>query len=119
MIGYFCCMYYGNVRFSVSVVSCSCADQTSRVNKVKTLEHSLKFLLDCQQPLAALTAQLTADAADDIALQDEAAKLASIIQSRLQATLLNLIKNSSATGKNKYVAVHIQVTFCSIHDTPF
>jgi len=73
------------------------------VNKLKTLEQALKFLLACHQPLSALTAQLIGDAADDdVTLQDEAVKLASIIQSRLQATLLNLVKNSSASGKNRY-----------------
>jgi len=81
------------------VSSCLHVDQTSRVNKVKTLERSLKFLLDCQQSLKALASQL----ADDVTLHDEAVKLASIIESRLQATLLNLIKNSSTTGKNRYV----------------
>jgi len=85
------------------------------VNKVKTLEQSLKFLLDCQQPLTALTVQLTGDAADDVALQDEAMKLASIIQSRLQATLQNLIKNSLTPGKNRYVGMFSQVIyFCNI-----
>jgi len=82
-----------------------CADQTSAVNKVRTLERSLNFLLSCQQPLTALHSQLTDETADDdsATLRDEALKLASIIESRLQATLLNLIKNSSTTGKNRYV----------------
>lgn len=101
-------------------MSCLHVDQTSRVNKVKTLEHSLKFLLDCQQPLSALTVQLTDRAVDDVALQDEAVKLTSIIQTRLQATLLNLIKNSSSTGKNRYVAVRSRVVyFCNIHHPSF
>jgi len=88
-----------------SAVSCLRVDQTSAVNKVRTLERSLNFLLNCQQPLKALHAQLTDDAADDDAtLRDEAVKLASIIESRLQATLLNLVKNLSTTGKNRYVS---------------
>jgi len=72
------------------------------VNKVRTLERSLKFILDCHQSLKALTSQLTDDVADDVTLQDEAVKLASIIESRLLDTLRNLIKNSSATGRNRY-----------------
>ena len=92
-------------------MSCLLVDQTSRVNKLKTLEQSLKFLLDCRQPLTALTAQLTGDAADDVTLQDEAMKLASIIQSRLQSTLLNLVINSSASGKNRYVAMQSLVMY--------
>ena len=85
-------------------------DQTSKVNKVRTLERLLDFLLNCQQPLKALTSQL-ADEAADVTLRDEALKLASIIESRLQATLLNLIKNSSTTGKHKYVHFAIDSTF--------
>jgi len=73
------------------------------VNKVKTLERSLNFLLNCRQPLKALISQLSDDAADDATLRDEALKLASIIEARLQATLLNIMKNLSTTGKNRYV----------------
>jgi len=48
--------------------------------------------------------QLTDDTgADDVTLRDEALKLASIIEARLQATLLNIMKNLSTTGKNRYV----------------
>jgi len=83
-------------------MSCVLVDQTSSVNRLKTLESSLRFLLDCQQPLTSLTSQLTDDAADDVTLHNEAMKLASIIESRLQATLLNLVKNSSTTGKHRY-----------------
>jgi len=76
---------------------------------VKTLERSFKFLLDCQQPLKALTSQLTDDATNDITIQDEAVKLATIIESRLQATLLNLIRNSSTPGRNRYMQLYLLV----------
>jgi len=75
------------------------------VKKIRTLERSLSLLLSCQQPLSALRSQLADDTAPDDAaaasLRDEAVKLASIVESRLHATLLNLIKNLSTTGKNR------------------
>ena len=96
-------VYCGYYDVSV-VINLVCAlDQTSSVNKIKTLERSLTFLLDCQQSLAALSSQLSDDVGDDVTLQDEAMKLATIVESRLQSTLLNLIKNvSAASGKNRY-----------------
>jgi len=101
---------YGNAVLNLSCELLA-VDQTSKVNKVKTLEQSLKFLLDCQQPLASLAVQLTSDATEDVTLQDETVKLASIIQSRLQSTLLNLIKNLSATSKNRSVEMHSHVIY--------
>jgi len=81
-------------------------DQTSCINRIKTLERSLDFLIECRSPLTVVICQLPessagSDALDGSSIQEEAAKLVSIIEARLRATLLALAKISSTQNKNR------------------
>ena len=94
------------------VLMCVCfSDQTSSVNRVKTLERSLDFLIGCHAPLMVVLAQLqdqdsgassSSDSVDSNAIREETAKLLSIIEARLRATLLALVKDSLTLSKLGY-----------------
>jgi hypothetical protein len=45
------------------------------------------------------------DAVDSSTMHEEAAKLVSIIEARLRATLLSLVQNSVASNKTRYVDI--------------
>jgi hypothetical protein len=93
-------------------------NQTTAVNKVKTMELALDLILECQVPLKALISQLEEDevscsptnppegstnnspSSNDSVLQTEAVKLVLMLESRLRTVLLNLLKNVKMLFKN-------------------
>ena len=96
----------GKFQLDIKVQYNCLADQTSASNRLRTLQHMLPLLLECVPPLVNILTQITdVTQADDFdGYREETQKLMTILESRLQFVLLNMVK-TSASIKKRYVAL--------------
>ena len=96
----------GKFQLDIKVQYNCLADQTSASSRLRTLQHMLPLLLECVPSLVNILTQITdVTQADDFdGYREETQKLMTILESRLQFVLLNMVK-TSASIKKRYVAL--------------